>query len=268
MVDSKPKTVSKSKAVSGSKKVLVPFHAAKFDSEEVKQHPNLQETSPRSAKPKNKEYSNLFVSFAKKNPLAFFACSALVLLVVLYFLLVFLPSQYKYSFNIDGVQFVSNYYTPSEFFSGLKDANSFVVVADLVDGNNDEFVGASERVWIIGLTANLQKRNALQNSKVVQLIRYTDSQGNAYKCFTNDGNISVGRMVSLEECNSIINDPVSYRILIGVGSENKAILSENKIEVFASKRSLLYNVNFIVVQQFVPDLEEILLRAKGIIQSI
>jgi hypothetical protein len=203
---------------------------------------------------------------SKQNPLlkgnnhiVFVGVIAVLALVLLY-LLVFSTPQYKFSFNINGVQYYSNEYTPSEFFSGFKDNNVFFVSLDLVDGNADSWSVNSLNLWLVALNYD--------NKKVHSIVRTIDSSGALKSCMTNDGNILNSKTISDNECSLIMNNNSNPRVLLRFGSQDKVILSANQVEVFSSSKKNSALVNYWVIKQMYPDFDSTLAKINERIGAI
>lgn len=187
---------------------------------------------------------------SKRNNAWIFAVLGVFLIAIIIFAVFFLVSGYKYSFNINGVDFVSNDYTPSGFFPEFKDHNSFVVVVDLMENEGNAWVVNSMNLWIVALNAD--------HKKVQSLVRLTDSFGALKSCKTNDGNIFVSRDVPLEECNSLISNDSNPRIFIKLSKDNRAVLSKNSIVIYASDSSTISQVNYFVIKQMYANFDDVL----------
>ena len=177
----------------------------------------------------------------KKSSWPVLAIVVIVLLVIIAFAVLFLAPKYKYSFNISGVNFVSNEFTPSEFFSKFKDNNSFLVVIDVKAGETNSWVINSMNLWLIALNAD--------GKSVQSLVRLTDSTGALISCATNDSNILSSRDIALDECNLMLSDLSKPKVILSLSNENKAVLSNNSLEIFATGADTVSNVNYYVIKQ-------------------
>ena len=189
-----------------------------------------------------------------------FACLAVVLVLVLLYLLVFSHPSYKFFFNINGVQYYSNEFTPSEFFSGFRGNDSFFVSIDLVEGSADSWSVNALNLWLVALNYD--------NKKVYSVVRTIDSSGVLKSCMTNDANILESRVISAEECSLIMDNKNNSRVLIKFGQEDKSILSPNKVEIFSSSKKNSSFVNYWVIKQMYPDFDSTLAKINERIGAI
>ncbi|MEI7960963.1 MAG: hypothetical protein WCI04_01375 [archaeon] len=186
----------------------------------------------------------------KKSQLPVLAAIILVLIVIIAFAVLFLMPKYKYSFNISGVNYVSNDFTPSEFFPAFKDNNSFLIIIDLKDNQSNTWMVNAMNLWLVALNAD--------GKSVQSLVRLTDATGVPLSCSTNDSNIMSSRDISVVECNSMINDSAKSRVILTLSNENKAILENGRLEIFATGAGTVSNVNYYVIKQMYSDFDNTL----------
>lgn len=196
----------------------------------------------------------------KKIPLPVLAGIVVVLLIIVAFAVLFLVPKYKYSFNISGVDFVSNEYTPSEFFSQFKDNNSFLIVVNLKDGQSNAWVVNAMNLWVVALNAD--------HKQVQSLVRLTDSSGALKSCATNDSNLLSSRDLPLSECNAMLNTPAKAVVSITLSNENTALMSPNKLDVFSSGADTVSYVNYYAIKQMYSDFDRTLAIVNEKINSI
>jgi hypothetical protein len=193
----------------------------------------------------NTESKTKETKFSQKNKLLLFGIIFALIIVVLVF---FFINQPKYSFVLDGVKYVSNDYTPTEFFKEFKTKQTVYVSPVMLDTKADPIVVNALNLWQIVLIGN--------NIGAVQLIRTTNEHGTLLHCYTNDGNVYVNKQISLQECNAIINDANNVVILLEIGNEKKAVLSKNKLIVY-SPINAINATNFSIMKQIFPNAEEV-----------
>jgi len=198
-------------------------------------------------------------SFTNKNK-AFLALALLVIVLVMVYFLFFSQPSYRFSFDKSGVKFLSNEYTPSEFFKGMKDQNKFIVSIDLVDGNTSAWVVNSLNLWLVALNAD--------HKETISLVKTVDAQGNILSCLTNDANVLVSRELSVQECTDLISDKNSFLVEINLAKEDKVILSKNKLQLFASGTKTISSVNYLAIKQMYPNFDDILAIVNGRINSV
>jgi len=189
-----------------------------------------------------------FSLMQNKTPLIF-GLFAIIIIALLWVFLVFLPAQYKYSFNINGVDFVSNEYTPSEFFPKFKDNNSFVIVVDAPNNVVDAWTANSINLWLVALNAD--------QKEAILLIKNINSSGVA-GCITNDGNVLVSREINADDCSLLENDSQKARIFIKLSDSDKAVLFENKLVINSSGTKTISLVNYFVIKEMYANFDEIL----------
>ncbi len=181
---------------------------------------------------------------SNKTKLIIASLIVILLIVIVFFFL----NQYKYSFVIDNVKYVSNEYTPTEFFNELKINQTIYVSPVMKENGADPVVFNALNLWQISLIGN--------GITVIQLIRTTSENGTVLYCYTNDGNVYISKQIPVQECNAIINDSNKFVILMEKGNEKTALLSKNKLTVYSPLDSI--NVtNFSVIKQIFPNAEEL-----------
>jgi len=124
-------------------------------------------------------------SIQKNNIFLILGGVALVLIVLFLIYSIIFTSPYKYSFNISGLDFVSNEYTPNEFFKEFKDNNSFVVSVDVVNNASNAWVVNSMNLWLIALNAD--------HKETTLVVKNVNSTGDINSCLTNDSDVLVSR---------------------------------------------------------------------------
>jgi hypothetical protein len=204
-------------------------------------------------------YEKQLLAKKKETPssksLAFLVAVAVLLLIIVWVLIVFLPNQYRFSFTADGnickssvlgllgdpnCFYYSNDYTPTEFFKAARDENNFIVSVDLIDGNSDPWAVNSMNLWLVEL--NSKKKHT------VLLIKSVDSFGNIASCLSNDGNVLVSREISGQECSSLLGDASKIRINLHFSGDNKVVFSANQADIFAQKGRTMSTVNYILIK--------------------
>jgi len=188
--------------------------------------------------------------FQKNKKLVLLAGGVLVILVLLYVFLVFLPNWYRFSYKLNSLDYYSNEYTPSEFFSLIKEGSSFVVSVDLIDGNADPWNVNSLNLWLIALNAD--------GKKAVSLVKTVDAFGNISSCITNDANVLSSRELNKEECTLLLDDSSSIKINIHKGPQNKVIFFTNSAEVYAQRGQSEALVNYSFIKQVYPNFDDTL----------
>lgn len=196
----------------------------------------------------------------KKSNLPLLAVGVIVLLIIIVFAVLFLVPKYKYSFNISGVDFVSNDYTPSEFFPQFKDNNSFLVIIDVKEGQSNAWVVNAMNLWLIGLNSD--------GKHVQSLVQMVDFSGAPKSCATNDSNILSSRDIPLSECSSLINDPSKAKVVISLSNEDTVIMSNNRLDVLSSGTTTISQVNYFAIKQMYSDFDKTLALVNERINSI
>lgn len=185
---------------------------------------------------KKKEISN-------KKAYAVIALVIIVILVALYF--AFVP-QYKYVFNVNGIPYYSNYYTPTEFSNFVKNLDVIYVSPALIETNVNPSIVNSMNLWQVVLIMN--------GVDAVQLVRAVDNDGKLLYCSTNNGDPTQNVQLSIDECNNIMNN--NFVVKIETGSE-RVVLEANSITVYSSS-AIVSNVNFAVIKDIFPNAQEAL----------
>ena len=175
---------------------------------------------------------------------------ALVLIVLFLIYSLLFTSQYKYSFNISGVEFVSNEYTPNEFFKEFKDNNSFVVSVDVVNNASNAWVVNSMNLWLIALNAD--------HKETTLVVKNVNSTGDINSCLTNDSDVLVSRELSSEECKVILNDKTKGQVVVSLSDKDQVLMEKDKLTIFASGTKTISNVNYFVIKEMYADFDNIL----------
>ncbi len=190
-------------------------------------------------------------SFLKNNSLVLILGGLALVLVILFLIYsVLFASPYKYSFNISGVDFVSNTYTPSEFFKEFKDNNSFVVSVDVVDNASNTWVVNSMNLWLIALNAD--------RKEAILVVKNVNSKGDINSCLTNDSNVFESRELSVDECKVMLSDSTKGQIVVALSNKDEVLMEKNKLTVFASGTKTISNVNYFAIKEMYLDFDKIL----------
>jgi len=198
-------------------------------------------------------------SFIQENKV-FLALGILVLVLIASYFLFFSQPSYRFSFPISGVRFVSDEYTPSEFFKEMKDQNKFVVSVDLEEGKSSAWIVNALNLWLIALNAD--------QKETIMLVKTVDLQGNIKSCLTNDSNVLINRELSIQECNELISDSNSFLVEINLTKEDKVLMSKNKLQLYASGTKTISSVNYIAIKQMYSDFDDLLARVNARIDSV
>ena len=188
--------------------------------------------------------------FSNTSPVLILAIIALLLIVLFLIYSNFFASPYKYSFNINGVDFVSNEYTPSEFFKGFNDNNSFVVSVDVVNNASNAWVVNSMNLWLIALNAD--------KKEAILVVKNVNSSGDITNCLTNDANVLESRELSSAECKLILNDETKGQIVILLSDKDQILLEKNKVTIFASGTKTISHVNYYTIKEMYSNFDNIL----------
>ncbi len=205
---------------------------------------------PKKEIPSTKKQTKKANLFSKPSPLLILASIALLLVIFFVIYSAFLTPAYKYSFNINGVDFVSNDYTPSEFFKSFNDNNSFVVSVDVVNNASNAWVVNSMNLWLIALNAD--------KKEAILVVKNVNSNGEITNCLTNDSNVLVSRDLSSEECKVILNDSSKGQIVILLSDKDQILLEKNKITIFASGTKTISHVNYYAIKEMYVNFDNIL----------
>jgi hypothetical protein len=170
----------------------------------------------------------------------------LVAIVAIYFSIFYTP--YTYAFKLSGISYYSNDYTPTEFFEVLKTKEQVFVSPLMEDGKASPIFANVLNLWQVVLISN--------NIDAIQLIRTTDSSGDLKGCYTNFGDVTQSELISVEECNTILNSQDNFIIMPEEGSA-RALIEKNKLSVFA-REEIASQVNFIVMLEIFPNAREAL----------
>jgi hypothetical protein len=182
----------------------------------------------------------------KINSLQLIAGAVIVVLIIAIIYFSFFYSPYTYAFKVNGIPHYSNEYVPTEFFEIVKAQETIYVSPIMEDGKASPIFANVLNLWQIVLISN--------DINAIQLIRTTDSSGNLKGCYTNFGDVMQSEMISVEECNLIIQN--EFVILPEEG--NPSVLMEgNKLYVFANEE-IASQINFVVMSEIFPNARDAL----------
>ena len=192
----------------------------------------------------------------KKNPLLqknVLAIIAIFIILVIIFISAFSvinsPCGFsKYSFEIQGIPYCSNTYTPTTFFNEFSQ-NKMVYVSPILDElGADQFTVNAMNLWQVVLIGN--------NISATQLIRVRVNGQISY-CYTNVGDVQTAEKITLEECNQILNNKENAVVFLEEGKE-KVVMESNKIWIYSSTSKVVGQVNFAIIKQIFPNAQSIL----------
>lgn len=170
-----------------------------------------------------------------------FIVPALIVLIVLAIVFfVFFYNPYKYSFVIDGVSYVSNDYTPTDFFKSLRNESVVFVSPIMKENAADPLVLNALNLWQIVLIGN--------GISAVQLIREVDERGVLLRCHTNDGNVFSNRIVEKSECLDSLKTSANFVISFERSNSARAFMSPGKLVVYSPMDSI-NAVNYSIMKQ-------------------
>ncbi|MFA5357324.1 MAG: hypothetical protein WC308_00160 [archaeon] len=205
-------------------------------------------------------------SAKKNNKKLILVASAIVVLAVLFLVLQSgILTSYKFSFQRSGVQYYSNEYSPSEFFSAFKDVNEVYVSPEVIEGKTDQLVVNSMNIWQVVLISKGQS--------AIQLVRVyggtgSSQEGQLLYCHTNWGDTNKSVQISTQECNEILSDGGKMKVLIDKSGEDKVILSKGKMQIFYSNSQTVSSLNLKIIEQIYPDAAEIIKKINDIIGQV
>ncbi|MGI6589991.1 MAG: hypothetical protein ACOX1V_05025 [Candidatus Iainarchaeum sp.] len=208
-----------------------------------------EEVSPKNevVTKKKQEKQNFF----QENKTLLIFASVMLFLVILFLIYsIFLSNPFKYSFNINGVDFVSNEFTPSSFFKEFRKNESFLVSVDVVDNSSNAWVVNSMNLWLVALNAD--------KKETLLVVRNVDSKGILSDCLTNDANVLNSRVISKSECEGLLNDINKARIIISLSNKNFVLFEKNKLSVFASGVNTISGVNYVVIKEMYSNFDDVL----------
>lgn len=201
---------------------------------------------PKSSPAKGKKANSL----KNNRTLLIFASIALLLVILFLVYSIFVSSPYKYSFNISGVEFVSNNYTPSEFFKEFRTKSSFVVSMDVVDNASSSWVVNATNLWITALNFN--------KKETFLVVKNVNQNGEIANCLTNDSNVFVSRDLNADECRVILNDSTKAQVVIVLSNRDQVLMEENKLTIFASGTKTISHVNYYAIKEMYSNFDEVL----------
>ncbi len=89
----------------------------------------------------------------------------------------------------------------------------------------------------------------------IQLIRVTENKELIY-CYTNFGNVTDSNQISIEQCNSVLNNKENFVIFIE--EANTGVFLENNRMTISSSEVQAGQVNFTVIKEIFTNAQEIL----------
>jgi hypothetical protein len=183
------------------------------------------------------------------NPLILGAI-VVVLVIAIYFAAGFFANQSRFSFTINGLNYQSDVYTPSEFFDKVKASDNFIVSMELVDRDLDVWSVNARQLWIVALVSD--------KKSVLQVVKSVDTQGNLQYCSVNDSNILSERRLEVEECSALLADTNYLSINIKRANSAKAVLYANSVDIFVPKGESATWANYSFIKNVYPDFDRTL----------
>jgi len=154
----------------------------------------------------------------------------------------------RFSFSIQGIDYCSNTHTPTTFFNEFSQ-NETVYVSPILDEiGADQLNVNAMNLWQVVLIGN--------DINVTQLIRVRVNDQISY-CYTNLGDVKTAEKMDLDECNKILNDPVTAVVMLEEGRE-KVVMDGKKIYIYSSTSKVVGQVNFAIIKQIFPNAQSIL----------
>ncbi len=157
----------------------------------------------------------------------FFITAIVIFLIIISSYIIFsdLFKPYKYSFVEENTEFVSDYKHPGIYLQELSRRDSFIVSPEFVlSGPINSSMTESLTLFSVVLTG--------EGKEVVSLGRIMDGQ-DIVKCQTNEGDPSINKEISAEECGRILSESGSVLFLIVLPDPEleraQVIAYENKI---------------------------------------
>ncbi|MFA5764371.1 MAG: hypothetical protein WC915_06195 [archaeon] len=192
-----------------------------------------------------------------ENAKAFAIIGIVIILVLAVFYMLFFYSPYKYQFNVEGVTYKSNNYTPTDLDGIIKNSKE-IYLSPRIDEANDIIIAVKN---ITAWSQVLSNKHILP----IQLIRVFEN-GSLKECYTNDGNVFVSNLITKDECNLRINNANNYVILFEFG-KSEAIINANNL-VISSNRNDMYEYAFRVLENVFANARDIILLNNEIMAGI
>ena len=223
--------------------------APSYENEELAQgKASTENKAPKDTQKKPKKLSNAKIIAV---------IVIIVLIVVAIAAASFYTSHYRYTFAIGGVNYYSNDYAPTQFANVFKENKVVYVSPIMVETAADPQAANAMNLWIVVLYGN--------DINAIQMVRATDKQGNLLSCYTNEGDVNIMKEISSSTCMSILDNSNNAVVMIGQGTEDKVVLSKNRIEVTSSSSAKVSTTNFSVLKEFFTNAEEQLKKANMLI---
>ncbi len=163
---------------------------------------------------------------------------------------------YKYSFEVNGVPYYSDYYTPGEFLQTIKQEEKVFVSPILREDEISLTTVNALLLWNVVLNIN--------GVEVEQLIRV--KEGNELKyCYTNEGKVELNEQITVEECEQKLRSD-NWIILIEEGRE-RVIIDWKKV-IVTSPEQRTSMTNFAIIEEIFPNAREALEKVNQIIYGI
>lgn len=160
--------------------------------------------------------------------------SIVVLLLILVFALmavVAMFGEFKYSNELDGTLFVSNFKKPNDLLAELSAKKTFIVSPALhPSGNINSYTANASNLAVVVLIGN--------DKNTVQLRRIFDSNNSIISCNNNSGNPKTDELLSPSQCSAFLDSAKSInavKLLIEFPNPSLEkpliVLNENEIAV-------------------------------------
>ncbi|MEK6958806.1 MAG: hypothetical protein AABW59_02045 [archaeon] len=190
-------------------------------------------------KSKQKDYTHLLI-----------AGVAIVVLIAAIIFVISIYGSCRFSFEVEGVKYCSDLYTPTEFFEMFRQEKAIFISPRMTENAADPFLVNAMNLWLVVLNAN--------GINTTQLIRVDNPAGTMAYCYTNLGDFNVSQQMPLEECNKILGDKNNVFVFIDKSSSNEAFLSNKRIEIRYASSAEAGKVNFSVIKQAFPNAQRVI----------
>jgi hypothetical protein len=252
---SKEKKVNNKKDLVNLKKEALKEEVTKKKSKESK----VKEDKVKESKVKEDKVKESKVKEKKQidNKKAFFIIGALILVIIFSIYFLFFYSPYKFNFNVEGVSYKSNFFTPLELNNKIKNSGE-IFISPKVESDEDVIIATKV---VTAWSQILLSKGIVP----IQLIRVHEN-GALKECVTNDGNVLSVRQINAKECELIINNANNYSILFDF-SKNEVIIGPKTLKINSNK-ALIYDYSFRVLENIFPDAKEIITKNNEILAGI
>jgi len=189
----------------------------------------------------------------------------LLIAFIIYFTYIEITEPYPFQIEKEGIVFKSKTDSPGILLQDAKKSVYFIVSPAIIEDSQESqhLVVASNNVIVV-LEAN--------QKNVTQVVRSVDSSNNLLECATNDGNVLNSRVISVSECETLLEDRIGKVIYIEQPNPNlsqpEVIVEPSAITIKPSNIADSSRVALETVKAMYPESEAIIAYINQILSTL